>query len=92
MISFENKKEDEATEIKIKYREQKSLAEVRKMEEERTRLQIAQIKEEAEKGRRENGLVKNKNDTVNEKCYKTQGYIRSLMREETNLNESLSRI
>ena len=92
MISFENKKEDEATEIKIKFQEQKSLAEVRKMEEERTRLQIAQIKEEAEKGRRENGLVKNQNDTVNEKCYKTQGYIRSLMREETNLNESLSRI
>lgn len=62
------------------------------MEEERTRLQIAQIKEEVEKGRRENGLIKTQADTVNEKCYKTQGYIRSLMREETNLNESLSRI
>ena len=31
-------------------------------------------------------------DSINEKCYKTQGYIRSLLREETNLNENLSRV
>lgn len=62
------------------------------MEEQRTRLQIVQIKEEVEKGKRENGLIKSQADTVNEKCYKTQGYIRSLMREEINLNENLSMI
>jgi predicted nuclease with TOPRIM domain len=62
------------------------------MEEERTRLQLTQIREEVEKGKRENGIIRTQTESVNEKCYKTQSYIRSLMREETNLNENLSRV
>jgi predicted nuclease with TOPRIM domain len=62
------------------------------MEEERTRLQIAQIREEVEKGKKENAMVRNQSESINEKCYKTQSYIRSLLREESNLNESLSKI
>ncbi len=62
------------------------------MEEERTRLQIAQIREEVEKGKKENAMVRTQSESINEKCYKTQSYIRSLLREESNLNESLSKI
>jgi hypothetical protein len=50
------------------------------MEEERTRLQLTQIKEEVEKGKRENGIIRTQTESLNEKCYKTQSYIRSLMR------------
>lgn len=52
LIAFENRKEDEATEARIKFQEQKSLGEVRKMEEERTRLQLGQLREEVDKGRK----------------------------------------
>jgi predicted nuclease with TOPRIM domain len=62
------------------------------MEEERTRLQLGQLREEVEKGRRETAAVRSQADSVSEKSYKTQSYIRSLMREETNLNETLSRV
>jgi predicted nuclease with TOPRIM domain len=37
-------------------------------------------------------MVRIQTESINEKCYKTQSYIRSLMREETNLNENLSKI
>lgn len=53
---------------------------------------MGQLREEVEKGRRENATVRSQAESVSEKCYKTQGYIRALMREETNLNESLSRV
>ena len=45
-----------------------------------------------EKGRRENAIVKVQGETVAEKSHKTQSYIRSLVREESNLNESLMRV
>lgn len=77
----QNKKEDETTEVKIRLQEQRSLGEVRKMEEERTRLQIAQVREEVEKGRREAALIRNQTDSINEKSHKTQTYIRNLKRE-----------
>lgn len=86
LIDFSNQKEDEATEIKIRLQEQKSLSEALKLEEERARLQVAQLREEVEKNRRENGTVRGQNDSVNEKCFKTQSYIRGLLREEANLN------
>ena len=77
----QNKKEDETTEVKNRLQEQRSLGEVRKMEEERTRLQIAQVREEVEKGRREVALIRNQTDSTNEKSHKTQTYIRNLKRE-----------
>jgi len=52
LIDFSNQKEDEATEIKIKLQEQKSYSEGLKLEEERTRIQNAQLREEVEKNRR----------------------------------------
>jgi hypothetical protein len=51
------------------------------MEQERTRLQAAQVREEVEKGKRENQLIRTQAESVNEKYYKTQSYIRSLLRE-----------
>ena len=52
LIDYSNKKEDEATEMKIKHQEQRSLSEVLKLEEERTRVQVAQLREEVEKNRK----------------------------------------
>ncbi len=92
MIEFSNKKEDEAAEIKIKFQEQKNYGDVLRLEEERTRVQIGQLREEVEKTRKENGAVRCQNDMLNEKSFKTQSYIRSLLREEANLNEALSRV
>lgn len=92
LIEFSNRKEDESAEIKIKLQEQKSCGEVLRVEEERSRIQIGQLREEVEKIRRENGAVRTQNDLINEKCFKTQSYIRGLLREEANLNESLVRI
>ena len=37
-------------------------------------------------------MVRTQTQTINEKCYKTQSYIRSLTREQSNLSENLSRI
>lgn len=45
LIALENRKEDEATEARIRFQEQKSLGDVKKMEEERTRLQLGQLRE-----------------------------------------------
>lgn len=64
LIEFSNKKEDEVTESKIKLQEQKSLGEVLKVEEERSRVQIGQLREEVEKNRRENGAVRTQNDLI----------------------------
>lgn len=61
LIELSNKKEDEATEIKIKFQEEKSHGEVLRVEEDRLRLQIAQLREEVEKTRRENSSVRNQN-------------------------------
>lgn len=44
-------------------------------------MQAAQLKEEVEKGKREILLIKDQSNLINEKCYKTQSYIRNLMRE-----------
>jgi hypothetical protein len=81
LLDLDNRKEEECTEIKVKVQEQRNLAEVRKIEEERSRLQIAQMKEEVEKGRRENSLIRSQTDALNEKSYKTQSYIRGLLIE-----------
>jgi hypothetical protein len=45
LIDFSNQKEDEATELKIKIQEQRSCSESLKIEEERTRVQISQLRE-----------------------------------------------
>lgn len=92
LIEFSNKKEDEATEAKIRFQEQRSCGEALKAEEERLRLQTGQLREEVDKNRKENGAVRTQTDSINEKCFKTQSYIRGLVREEANLNEGLSRI
>jgi predicted nuclease with TOPRIM domain len=55
-------------------------------------VQIGQLREEVEKNRRENGAIRCQNDAINEKCFKTQSYIRGLLREEANLNEALSKV
>ena len=68
------------------------MAEGLKLEEERTRLLICQLREEVEKNRRENGAIRHQNDSIAEKCFKTQSYIRGLLREEASLNESLSKV
>lgn len=46
LVDFENRKEDEATEARIRLQEQKTLSEARKAEEDRIRLQCAQLREE----------------------------------------------
>lgn len=85
LVDYHNQKEEEGNEIKFKLQEQRNLADVRAMEQERTRLQTAQVREEVEKSRRENQLIRSQIDTISEKSHKTQSYIRSLLREETNL-------
>ena len=37
-------------------------------------------------------MVRCQSDSINEKCFKTQSYIRGLQREEGSLNESLSKV
>ena len=92
LIDISNQKEDEATEMKIKLQEQKSCSDSLKIEEDRSRVQISQLREEVDKNRKENGVVRCQNDSINQKCFKTQSYIRGLLREEGSLNESLSRV
>ncbi len=62
------------------------------MEEERTRLQIAQVKEEVVKGKREITMIRGQTQSISQKCHKTQNYLRSLLREQTSLNEGLSKV
>jgi len=45
-----------------------------------------------EKSKRENNLLRNHADDLAERSLKTQNYLRNLVREETNLNESLSQV
>lgn len=45
LVDFEGKKQDEATEKAIMHQELRSLGEVGRMEEERLRLQIGQLRE-----------------------------------------------
>ena len=78
--------------MKIRFQEQKSCSDSFKLEEERTRVQICQLREELDKNRKENSVIRCQNDSINEKCFKTQSYIRGLLREEGSLNESLSRV
>ena len=49
-------------------------------------------REELERQRKENANITKSVETVKEKCYKTQSYIRNLLREESTLNESLTKI
>ena len=86
------RKEEELSEMAIKYQEEQSQVEVKKLEEERTRLLIGQVREEVERGRRNNGLIREENEGLREKTYKSQAYLRSLGREANCLNESLTRI
>ena len=62
------------------------------MEEERAKSQIILAREEFERQRRENANVSKSVETVKDKCYKTQSYIRNLLREEAALNENLTKI
>ena len=62
------------------------------MEEERAKCQITLAREELERQRRENSNVTKSIETVKDKCYKTQSYIRNLLREEAALNENLTKI
>ena len=64
LVDYHNQKEEESNEIKFKLQEQRNLGEVRAMEQERTRLLTAQVKEEVEKGRRENHLIRSQTDTI----------------------------
>jgi len=52
LIDISNQKEDEAMEMKIRLQEQKSCSDSLKIEEERTRVQISQLREEVEKNRK----------------------------------------
>jgi len=52
LVDFSNQKEDEATEMKIKFQEQKSFSEGLKLEEERIRVQAGQLREELDKNRK----------------------------------------
>jgi hypothetical protein len=45
------------------------------------------VREEVDKGRREMALLREHADDLAEKSHKTQSYLRSLMREESNLSE-----
>ena len=49
-------------------------------------------REELERQRRENSNITKSIETIKDKCYKTQSYIRNLIREETALNENLTKI
>lgn len=86
------RREEEVGEARVRLQEQRGLEEVRAMEQERTRLQAGQVREEVEKGRRENALLRQHADDLRERTHKTQSYLRSLMREESNLTESLSQV
>ena len=61
------------------------------MEAERSTSQITLAKEELERQRRENSNINKSLETVKDKCYKTQSYIRNLVREESTLNENLAK-
>ena len=52
LIDISNQKEDEAMEMKIRLQEQKSCSDSLKIEEERTRVQISQLREEVDKNRK----------------------------------------
>jgi predicted nuclease with TOPRIM domain len=62
------------------------------MEEERSKCQITLAREDNDRQRRENVNVTKSIETVKDKCYKTQSYIRNLLREEAALNENLTKI
>ena len=51
---------------------------------------IGQVREELNKGRREGSLAREQTDNLKEKTLKTHSYLRSLLREEGNLNENLA--
>lgn len=57
-----------------------------KMEEDRTKAQITQSREELERQRKENFNISKSFETVKDKGHKTQSYIRNLLREESYLN------
>ena len=62
------------------------------MEEERGKCQITLAREDNDRQRRQNVNVTKSIETVKDKCYKTQSYIRNLLREEAALNENLTKI
>jgi chromosome segregation ATPase len=86
------RREEEAGEARLRGQEQANLEEMRGMEGERTRLQAGQVREEVERGRKENGLLRDHLSDLSERTLKTQSYLRSLMREESNLTETLSQL
>jgi hypothetical protein len=55
-------------------------------------MQIAIMREEVERGRKEAVMIRAQADSLADKCHKTQTYIRTLLREENSLNESLARV
>ncbi len=58
LMDFQNKKEEEGNEILYKIQQQKNIKDMRLIEEERTRLQIAQVKEDVTKGKREMSMIR----------------------------------
>lgn len=64
LVDQENRKQDEATECMIKFQEQKNKGDVLKMEEDRTRLQIMQLREEVEKGKKEGNIIKIQTESI----------------------------
>ncbi len=55
-------------------------------------MQIAVMREEVERGKKETAMVQVQANSIADKCHKTQTYIRGLLREESSLNESLIRV
>jgi hypothetical protein len=64
LVDQENRKQDESTECMIKFQEQKNKGDVLKMEEDRTRLQIMQLREEVEKGKKEGNIIKIQTESI----------------------------
>lgn len=58
LADLAGRREEEAGEVRFRLHEQQSLEEMRGIEQERTRLQIAQVREEAEKGKREAAMLR----------------------------------
>lgn len=58
LMDFQNKKEEEGNETLYKIQQQKNIKDMRLMEGERTRLHIAQVKEEVIKGKREISMIR----------------------------------
>ena len=62
------------------------------MENERNFNQAGLMKDELEKQKKDLAHVKKTSDSISDKIYKTQNYLRNLTREEVNTGEQLTRL